>query len=116
MSESFEPYIRYAREVSSYLARYREIAGRVKEIARRVYPQAEVYVFGSLPAGRATALSDIDLLIVADEQCEEQNLKIRVQVLRELGFGAPVELHFTTKRKLEAWYKRFIGEGGLEKV
>ncbi len=81
-----------------------EVARRVKEIVRRIDPNARVYVFGSVVRGKYTAASDIDILIVTEKI--EEKYKIMVKVYKEIK--APIELHITTPQKYATWYKKFI--------
>ncbi|MEM2025524.1 MAG: nucleotidyltransferase domain-containing protein [Desulfurococcaceae archaeon] len=52
----------YELRVLEHLRNFREIAGKVKEIARAFDPGVKVFVFGSTVRGSYTALSDIDIL------------------------------------------------------
>lgn len=103
---------RYELRVLDMLRNYREVARRVKEIVRRLDPDAEVYVFGSVPRGEFTGASDIDILVVTERL--DLKDKMRVDVYRSIE--APVELHVVSRKQLEKWYKRFIREGELEKI
>jgi len=114
LSRGFDIHVEDGRETLAYLSKYRELAGKVKEIVKSVYPEAEVYIFGSVLSGKITALSDIDILIVSNNLSQEENLKVKVEVLREIGFGAPIELHFATQYQLKNWYRRFTVE--MEKI
>jgi len=96
---------RRLKGVFQYFADYRRIVERIKEIVLKYDPEAEVYVFGSVPRGKYTALSDIDVLIVSDKKHLEYNIK--VEVYRKFG-DVPLELHYTDRNGLEKWYKRFI--------
>lgn len=94
------------------LKNYKEVARKVKEVVRRIDPEAEVYVFGSVVKGRYTAASDIDVLIVTKKV--GYRYRMMVEVYRKVK--APVELHVTTPEKLSSWYRRFIKPEELIKV
>lgn len=94
------------------LGDYRAVASQVKELVQARWPQARLYVFGSVVEGRYTAASDIDLLVVVDGVGREEAYRLKADVARTLD--APVELHIATRQELECWYKRFIGR--LEEV
>jgi len=86
------------------LKNYEEVARKVKEIVRRIDPEAEVYVFGSVVRGKYTAASDIDVLVVTKKVGERY--RMMVEVYRRVK--APVELHVTTPERFSSWYRRFI--------
>jgi len=93
------------------LQKYREIANKVKEIVRKIDPNAKVYVFGSVVKGIYTGASDIDILIVTNKI--GLKYKMMVEVYREVE--APVELHIVTENQ-KKWYMRFIGKDEIERI
>ncbi len=95
------------------LRNYRTVARRIKEIVRRMDPEAEVYVFGSVVRGKYTSASDIDIMIVT-ERASDIKYDIMVEIYRRVD--APVEIHVVTRDQLERWYRRFIPQGEMEKV
>jgi len=97
-----------------HLRNYRKIARKVKDIVRRRCPEVEVYVFGSVVEGKATAASDIDILVICEGLSEEEKVKLKTEIWRELAFSVPIELHITSRKMFESWYKRFIKK--LEKI
>jgi len=73
---------------------------RLKEIALKVDPEAEIYLFGSVADGRHTYSSDIDILIITE--------KDRLEMLRALvkeEFTNFFEIHVRKPREA-IWYKR----------
>ena len=100
-------YIEGGREALRALRDHRNLVKAIKEIVRRRYENARVLVFGSVIEGRYTASSDIDVLIVADIGPEER-VKLKVEILREIGLHIPVEIHIATPEEFERWYSRFI--------
>jgi predicted nucleotidyltransferase len=83
---------------------YIKVARRVKGIVHPIDPDAKVYVFGSVVRGEATAVSDIDILVVT--KMIERKYEMMVKVYKAVE--EPVELHIVTEDLLERWYKRFI--------
>jgi predicted nucleotidyltransferase len=83
---------------------YIKVARRVKGIVHSIDPDAKVYVFGSVVRGEATAVSDIDILVVT--KMIERKYEMMVKVYKAVE--EPVELHIVTEDLLERWYKRFI--------
>lgn len=94
----------YELRVLEYLKSFREVAERVKEIARAIDPRVRVFVFGSTVRGRYTALSDIDVLVVVESL--DKKYEIMTKVYREIE--APIELHVVTNELFEKWYKKFL--------
>jgi predicted nucleotidyltransferase len=102
---SFDIYIEEGKKALEALRKYREVAEKVKEAARNIVGDAKVYVFGSALTGRYTAVSDIDILIVANIGKEEATL-LKAEIYKTVD--APVEIHVATQEQFERWYKRFI--------
>lgn len=103
----FKLYVKEGKKDLALLRRYREIAERVKKLVLRRC-DARIYVFGSVLSGKVTACSDIDILVVCNLNREEA-LKLKVEVIREIGLEVPVQLHIVNERELK-WYLRFIDE------
>lgn len=93
----------YELKRQAYLKNYLEVAKRVKEIVQR-HDAAEVYVFGSVIEGKATAMSDIDILVISERKDLEYPIKIDVYK----SIDAPIEIHFVTRKEYADWYSRFI--------
>ena len=104
---SFDSYIESGAEVLEHLKNYRKIAKKIKEIARKRCGSARVIVFGSVVEGRITALSDIDVLIICDLD-KEQRIRLRTEIIKELGYDVPVELHIASEEEFRRWYRRFL--------
>jgi len=96
--------VNYDLKKLKQLRSYMEVARQVKEVVLSIDPKAEVYVFGSTVKGMYTAASDIDILVVSERK--DLEYKIKVESYRRID--APIEIHFTTPREYEQWYKRFI--------
>ena len=94
------------------LRKYREIAREVKDIVKKIDPNSETYVFGSVVRGRYTGASDIDILIIT----EKISIKYRIMTEVYRCLDAPIQLHIITREQLENWYKRFIPSDELEKI
>jgi len=58
---------KYEDRIMEYLKNYMHIALKVKEIIKRIDPDAKICVFGSVVKGNYTASSDIDILIVTKD-------------------------------------------------
>lgn len=64
------------------LSEWRQAVNKLVEILRKLYPHAQVYLFGGAAENRLTVLSDIDILVVFPE--ENIAPEKRVQVLAEI--------------------------------
>ena len=112
MSQKFEIYMNYGRKRLEQLKNYRQIAQKVKEIVQKRLGNVEVYVFGSVIENKATASSDIDLLIITENIEKEEAQKLKAAIIESID--APIELHITSKSSFENWYKKFITK--MEKI
>ncbi len=106
----YEQYVDFGRETRQYLAKYMHVARSVKALVWELYPDARVYLFGSVVEGKATAASDIDILIVSDRMTREDGTNLRVMVRRRIGLDVPVQLHTANMREFKGWYMRFLGK------
>jgi len=94
----------YELRVLEYLKNYLDVAKKVKKLVQSLDPDAKVYVFGSVARGKFTAASDIDILVITNKP--QLKYEMMVHVYKELE--APIELHITTPKGFEKWYKRFL--------
>jgi hypothetical protein len=105
-------YLKAGERKMNQLQNYKTVAKKVKKIFEKHGGKVDVYVFGSLVEGKPTALSDIDILIVADNISQQEIYKLKVQAYK--ATTAPIELHVASTKEFENWYKRFISK--LEKI
>jgi predicted nucleotidyltransferase len=88
--------LRYGVERLKLLQRWREIAAQVAGKVREKFPDAEVYVFGSVVEGRYTAASDIDILVVTKRAPRGRAERIELLLWLEDELGLPpgiLDLH-----------------------
>jgi len=73
------------------LRRWRNVTEIVARVARELYPEAEVYLFGGAVEGRLTVLSDIDIAIVFRKPLDvEEQAEIASTVWEKLEkYGVP---------------------------
>ncbi len=76
--------------------------GRLAEIVKRLDPQVEVYLFGSVAEGRHLYSSDVDVLVVSDVLKPGETLA----ALWAEGFGEPFEVHVVNRGDAEAYRRR----------
>ncbi|MEM2896907.1 MAG: nucleotidyltransferase domain-containing protein [Candidatus Bathyarchaeia archaeon] len=101
----FDLLIESAKDRAKWLSNWMEVGARIKEIAKKYYPDCKTIVFGSIVENKYSINSDIDILVIRELGNSDE--KIRVEVLRALP-KAPVELHFATHDQFNRWYRRFI--------
>ncbi|MDJ0269093.1 MAG: nucleotidyltransferase domain-containing protein [Aigarchaeota archaeon] len=103
----FDAVVESAGRRLAYLNNWREAAGKIREIVMEFYPDARVFVFGSVLSGRITAASDIDLLVIRGEDARRVDSLVRAEAWRRMPY-CPAPLHFATEREFSRWYMRFI--------
>jgi len=97
------------REEEKYFRNYLLYAKKAAIVAKESLPDVKLYLFGSILRKEATPASDIDLLIFSEKmpkKLSERN-KIKVKILKEIGFFSPFELHLVNREEFE-FYKKFI--------
>jgi hypothetical protein len=105
-------YIESGKENLHYLRNYKNVAKKVKRIFEKRLNKVDVYVFGSLIEGKPTALSDIDMLIIADNISRQEIYELKTEAIKAIA--APMQLHVISTEEFQKWYKRFINK--LEKI
>ena len=87
---------------------WREVVGRVRDAVLEMFPEARVYVFGSVVEGRVTASSDIDVLIKIDDlNGLEARGKLLAEIKKAINFAPLFEFHLANEKEFE-WYRRFV--------
>ena len=109
----------FIEETPRYRRCYRDpvkLDRRIKEIARRLIPSTEVYIFGSVSPGQVYGWERYRCLDSYSKQLQQggsRQIKSRDSALE---IDAPIELHIATRREFENWYARFIGRDELIEV
>jgi len=113
LPKKFEIYIKFGMKNLNKLRNYKSVANKVKKIFEKRLGKIDVYVFGSLIEGKPTALSDIDVLVVTeDDVSREEIYMLKTEAYKTIE--APMELHVVSSKDFENWYKRFITK--MEKI
>jgi len=73
----------------------------IKETARKLDPDAETYLFGSVVENEYTYSSDIDVLIVTKLEPARMNLE-----LWKAGIKEPFEVHVQPPEKVDSYRRR----------
>lgn len=115
MSKKFSIYLESGLRNYNSLKNYRRVAEEVKKIVLSRWEGVKVYVFGSVPRGRFTASSDLDILIVLGEKRDEEEI-YRMKALVYSKIDTPIELHIVSEDEMEKWYKRFIEPDNIEEI
>ncbi len=82
----------------------------IKKRAKEILPDAKIYLFGSVVEGRyIPGKSDIDVLIVSKKmpRTASEQAKIRVEILKDVGFFSPFEIHLADEEVFE-YYKKNV--------
>jgi predicted nucleotidyltransferase len=115
LSKGFDIYIDEGLRIRQVFDNIWEFLSDVKEQVPKLFPGAEVYLFGSVARGRYTAARDIDILVVTDVS-DWELVDMAKAKLKRTFIDMPVELHIVDRTMFEKWYKRFIGEDELVKI
>ncbi|MGC9149436.1 MAG: nucleotidyltransferase domain-containing protein [Sulfolobales archaeon] len=87
------------------ISRWKEIVAKAAEAIKKVYPDAEVYLFGGAAEGRLTVASDIDIAVVFEDPPENRGdvLAKIWEVLEEEGVPPyyPLEVHILSREEFE---------------
>ena len=84
------------------LRKWKEYVKIVACAVKRIVPEAQIFLTGGIAEDRATAHSDIDIVVVLPyESTFEKAAELRARILEEaeklgLPFHAPVELHIVS--------------------
>lgn len=112
-----------SRSIGEYLSRrlsvlreWKNLAERVARIIKELIPNAEVYVFGSIVAGRITGSSDLDILIVIPNDLCERDIHTYLSIKLEEALNSTsyiVDLHVVRRENLNKppytwWIKRAL--------
>ena len=73
----------------------------IKEVAKSLDPEAEVYLFGSVAEGRHVLSSDIDVLVVT-----AADPPVVLERLWRAGIGPPFEVHVRPPDVLPLYQRR----------
>lgn len=98
------------RSRAETLKEWRALAERVAEAARRILPESEVYVMGSVVRGDYTGGSDIDILITSDKIPEgllkRAEIKSSLEEEANLPSAHKIEIHLTRRSEAQNYIRR----------
>ena len=94
------------------LQNWRRVVDSVVEVVKRLYHDAEVYLFGGAAEGRLTILSDVDVLVVFREKLTtEKRVEVLARLWEELERSGvppyyPLDIHVVGRDELDAYRRR----------
>ena len=97
-----------AKTELEYYRKLRENLQYIKKRAAKILKNARVYIFGSVVEGRyIPGKSDIDVLIVSNQipKTVSELVKLKLEILGELGYLNPFEIHFADEKIFEHYRK-----------
>ena len=89
-------------EAFKALRAWRSLVLKALDVIHSLYETRCVYVFGSIVRGEATGASDIDILVVLDDDTDSREAYTRIALGLEeaLGYKATlIDLHITVKKQ-----------------
>lgn len=83
---------------------------RVVEAIKELYPDAEIYLIGSVVRGEAVAASDVDILVVTERPPASPRERARVKVFVEERAGlldtGILDIHYAAPGERERFLRR----------
>ena len=82
---------------------------KLKKGVERSFPEARVFLFGSVIKREDKPDSDFDVLIVTKKDPDDifEQAKAKIKILKPFPHH-PFELHLITPEQFKKWYQRFI--------
>lgn len=107
--ESWSLLIELGKRRGEIIKNYERHLSRICTAVRDVLGDADVYLFGSVVEGRAVALSDIDIIIVAEVGSNMKKAEVVMEIEEKAGlpFDNPFEFHLLTSDEFRRWRKIF---------
>ena len=80
----------------------------IKKRINKIFPDAKIYLFGSVVEGRTHPHSDIDVAVVTDKAPRKVRdlAEVKVKILEGLELS-PFELHILSEREWD-FYRKFV--------
>lgn len=101
-------YFEMLKKNEEFFSKAFEIAKDVKEKAKEILGDCEVYIIGSFARGEHTLSSDLDILIVSELIPEKPNFEKYCEIVREISEDPRINIHLLNKSKFEE-LKSFYG-------
>jgi predicted nucleotidyltransferase len=104
------------KENEKYFKEPEKYAKIIKKKAKEILKKVRVFLFGSIVRGDFLFSSDIDVLVVSDNFKENERGKIISQLLNEVGFFSPFQIHLVKTKGFKNWYKKFIKKEEIKEI
>ena len=105
MSKLPKEFWNFVREQARLRREWKPLAEAVAKAAKTLLGDCQVYIFGSAAEGKATAASDVDILIIAEnlpeKPSERRTLKIKIEDEAKLPPYHPIQIHLATKKEVK---------------
>jgi predicted nucleotidyltransferase len=104
------------KENEKYFKESEKYVKKIKRKAKEILKGARVFLFDSIVRGDFLLSSDIDVLVVSDNFKESERGKIISQLLNEVGFFSPFQIHLVKTKDFKNWYKKFIKKEKIKEI
>ena len=98
-------YYRLLERNRKFFGRAREIAMRIKEKAREMFPDCEVFLAGSYVKKTYTLSSDLDILIVSSSIPKKLDFEWYKEVVQALTCDDRINIHLVNKESFKGLKK-----------
>lgn len=97
--EFYRTYYEMLDKNEEFFSRAMEIAKEIKERARRIFDDCEVFIVGSYARGEHTLSSDLDILIISDKIPEKFDFEWYSSLVKSLTDDNRINIHPVNKKK-----------------
>lgn len=111
----FELLLERKERRRSYLKNINFYLSQIKQTVIKKFPNAKIFVFGSYVKGEFSANSDIDILVILNNEIDTRRKnEIILEIKEKIGLLSPFEIHITSLKEYESWWKNFIKDDYME--
>jgi predicted nucleotidyltransferase len=116
MGKYFEFLLERKQRRDQFLKNIDYYLNLIKErIKNNLGEETEIYLFGSYLTGNFGPDSDVDILVVTENEIDQrEKSKVLSEILEDFDVYHPFEIHFASKSQFENWYKKFLKENYKE--
>lgn len=94
-------YFRMLDKNIEFFEKAYEITLKIKNRAKKIFDDCEIYITGSYARGEHTLSSDLDILIVSESFPEKMSFEYYKGVAKELTDDYRINIHLCNKKKFE---------------
>ncbi|AIG98592.1 nucleotidyltransferase domain-containing protein [Archaeoglobus fulgidus] len=92
-------YYRKLKENEKFFDNAHEIAKEIKEKAKRIFDDCDVFIVGSFARKKHTLSSDLDILIVSSKVPEKINFAEYCSIVKSLTEDSRINIHLINREK-----------------